>query len=516
MDKLKNNNLEKLIKKYITKNNYGKYTNLIREIISRRYLVYDYLIDENRVIEELQAFTQIVKTIRAATPEELNNEENNVLGYLSPERKEIVYYKERCKSVENLYKIMTHEIYHALSIDAGDLKSTGLLYYRRGENEAIGRALNESFNEYGAYLAYSVNRKNNNTKDGIHTLGYTDITFAPQLLAAVFGLPERTIVGQGLKNRGNLFESLCATITEKGDTKKNEQILNEFNSFEANLNILFNLSYDKNSYQNIDDEQKDRIKKSAIEGIIDYGYSQLRETTISQLRKYDYIDEESINKYAYCYYKLEEICYGLTGSINNREDIYSITKKIMNNRQSYGVIITDLNKITRISEKITNKEDRKKYIKMVCNGDIDNAIKEIKDKYGISVPTRKEEIGDAIPKEDAYTSDYAKFIDETDYEEIDRISNKVGLEETNKIIGNRNTLFQKIKNSFNRVFNRQKAFPVRQEEVTVKTINKKESIGFAEKLHEEYLNNEGQMKKRDIVDSKNKDKVRKDEEDKEL
>ena len=521
MDKQENNNdkeyISNLIDNYITSDKYGEWTSIIREIIKRRYSIYEYYMDLSRIHEELYAFTSNVETLRFARDDEYTKG-NRTLGYFLLDTKEIVTYLDRHASNEEIYATLTHEIYHALGQHLYS-KGTALKYFERGNNRPIGVALNEAFNEYGAYLAYSLNRKENEEKNGVQTSGYETITFAPRLLAAAFGIPERTIVAEGLKNRKKLIEAINRTIG-RGRTKIAEKTQYAFTKFEDNLNILYNLDYDEEIFKNLDQETKNKVKCVATEKIIDYSYKQLMNTLKLQMSTPAFAELNTLNKFAYCYYKIEDISQRLAEKIPDYNDKEKLVNSIIDRRDTYGTIITDIKKLLDIKEKIPNKEDFQRYVNLATIGKIDVAIDEMVKKYNVVLSKNKDAIGHTILKEEALKSEFADFIEQVDYEETDNKDYFKSIAKIGKMARK-----ERITNSFRRLINKiesainpQKSKKLLDSGTHINTTASKGKPSFNEEL-KSYK--EDKIEKTDNSNDKgniesNKEDVVKDEEDKEL
>ena len=508
MEKLeKRKNIQKLINTYITNEAYGEYTDIIREIIERRYLVFDFTMDENRVQTELELFVQYLKSIRFADENDYSTMKDGTLGYYSASKKEIVLFKKRINSAEELYAVITHEIYHVLGMR--ERGSTALEFFIRGENTPLGTALNESFNEYGAYLAYSQNRKELENRIGVQTNGYTKITFVPRLLSAAFGIPETTIVGRGFKGRRELLEAVYrnAGALYGGDIEKLKNTYSEFERFEDNLNIFFNLEYGENT--NFSDLERYKLKNAVSRGMVNYGMRQLKKMIETSIDGPYPIDEEDIKKFAYCFYKLEEINNEAFSEMRIKDVTFA---RVMNRRKIEGYLITDLNKIVRIKEQIDEK-DYRKYTRLASEGKVDDAIDEIKEKYNIDISKSKEMLERTIEKRAAYESNFAKFMEKKDYIEGESLADRRELiiKQIEKMMGKQEvpkSFFEKIKDRLKGLFNTQKRLQSNVEVIKKERDNQDNS--FMKELREMTTIT------RDNKETETKKKKDKDDEDKDL
>ena len=508
-------NNRKLINTYIKRKDYGEFTGIIREIVERRYLTYSTTMKEDRIKEELEAFTLNLKRIRFAKSEDYDKVGPNTMGAYSYDDKEIILFRDRIDDLEALYDVLTHELYHVLGTSKNK-EGTALKYNDEKKGELVGTALNESFNEYGAYLAYAKNRKETEEKEGINTRGYQTIVFIPRLLSAALGIPEATIVGKGLKNREELLKSIYLLVDDTMEAKNKEYY--QFQKFENNLNVLYNLDFDKGAYPNLDKKLRDSIRKSAVKSIIEYGYTELTKMIKNNAKTLKKEDVDSINRYAYCYYKLEEVSAEVISQMDNPKDQEELTEWLKNKRDVEGTLITDINKIFRVKDKISDKKDYREYLKLACEENIDLAIDWINVKYGIDISKEKEKLGYTLRKEDALKSEFAKFMEEKDYKDLSKLDGKrkmsmirlkliVAKEKINSVI------IPKILRATNRMLGVQPKLPEHTETIENKRVETKENSNEKSKeIKTEVVNNkketnpiEERKEEKKKISSKDKD-----------
>lgn len=189
----------------ITKEKYGKFTPIFQELISRAIEEYDlspeYYVDK---------FVQSCQKIKIGKmPEGLEygrasaNYENKTLtinkNFLKDIKKD-----NSTEAYEYLLHIINHEIYHFLNNNV--------------QMQGISPALNESITELASNRTSFGKNKENLGEYRNQTNGYSNLTFAPNILAAAMGISEKKIIQLSFEHK--IPEVLSKQLNSNRDAKE--------------------------------------------------------------------------------------------------------------------------------------------------------------------------------------------------------------------------------------------------------------------------------------------------------
>lgn len=182
-----NNNLDKLLSMYITRERYGDFAIILKDIFHRRAYEFDF--SNEHMLDEVMRFANNVQKVSFVPQSEMSFE--RAMGvYMSAEREirlsqdyfancEISLTEEQFG--EKMFETLTHEVYHGISNDKNGI---GLTYYNYLHRQWEGTALDEVFTETAANRASIARTPEDAERYRSDTDGYPDITFATNLLAA--------------------------------------------------------------------------------------------------------------------------------------------------------------------------------------------------------------------------------------------------------------------------------------------------------------------------------------------
>lgn len=233
----------KILDKKIRNNQYGDFTDLVKLIMLRRAYTFGMDIDEFK--REIDTLNENLKTIMIV-PTKMDN----VCGYYFSLGRKIVIDTNSViddKSGRKLYRYLTHEVYHAVSInkDENGRSLTGLvkkpddiikavrLKIKPSHNEGV--ALNEVFTEMAASIATRRRGYDDELNFNYSTNVYGQSTFFVPMLAYSIGVPTKDLVKAGLKSRKDLYDFICS----KFSTIPRKEVIEAFDDLENNLDKYF-------------------------------------------------------------------------------------------------------------------------------------------------------------------------------------------------------------------------------------------------------------------------------------
>lgn len=231
--------LDKILKNYITKKEYGDFAGILKEIFQRR--AYEFEFSNAHIENEIKNFIKNIKTIKFVSPQNEKVMSANADGLYSPSKKTIFINEDHYSSkfqnkssreevALNLYETLTHEVYHSVQ--------PGLTYY--AEDEYRGTALNEVFIETAADRTSKSRTAEDAQNYRAETSGYPSFTFSVNLLAAAVGLTEKEILREGIQNR----ETLAKVISSRFESSDNYSVAQRIlEKFEASLDMAYNIYY---------------------------------------------------------------------------------------------------------------------------------------------------------------------------------------------------------------------------------------------------------------------------------
>ena len=257
--------LEKILRTKITREKYGNFALIIEEVFQRR--AYEFGFSVEQIEQEVENFVRNVNSIGFVSKEEMSGVSNAMGVYCSGESAIKInqdYFNNKFgNDFENnqlgieLYEVLTHEIYHAISDDKA-IGRLGLSYW--DGQKWKGNALNEICVETAADRATYSKTTEDADRYRRKTSGYSDITFVTNLLAASIGVSEKEFLKAGTQNRGKLSEVFYSKFPnmDVGNFAKNDI----FDKIEANLDIIYNLNYHPDA--GIDRDMKNALFKSSL------------------------------------------------------------------------------------------------------------------------------------------------------------------------------------------------------------------------------------------------------------
>lgn len=232
-----------LLDKYISKEQYQDFKSIIDEVFQRR--AYEYEFSPGRIEKEIKNFLKNVKSIEFDDAKKLNNG-NEVLGSYDKIEHKILLNKaefEKQKSLsfspkycgKMLFETFSHEVYHAIN-DNG--KVIGLeKFFQNVFHLKEGEALNEVVTENASQRTTS-NYKNSLESDeySLLTTGYSTITFATNMLANALGVSEKSLLKHSLNDRDELMEFYLSRFPENNK----EEAIQLWDKFEVILDENYN------------------------------------------------------------------------------------------------------------------------------------------------------------------------------------------------------------------------------------------------------------------------------------
>lgn len=377
--------LERMLSKYITREGYGDFTNILREIFHRRS--YEFNFSEEQIEREVANFVKNVKNIGFVPKEEMSSP--TAMGVYMPQTSEIKinqdHYLRYVNSLSEetfgsqLFETLTHEVYHAIT----DIKSElGLMYYKNGEWR--GAALNEVFTETAANRTCISRGAIEAEQYRADTDGYPDITFFSNLLAASIGVSEKEILQGGTQNRKQLMEVIASKFP-KGRPYNEAQKL--FDKLEASLDTVYNARY-KNVAQTEDEKN---VQEQILSGALSTMYQTAFELASHQIQNDNQeITSESLADITYRYSKMEKIMidsattFESWGAISpeSKQRIFLNTGK---SREALASKVVGFDTLVRQGNKITSKTDLETSIKLAKRGILPQKSHILSQRYGISI-----------------------------------------------------------------------------------------------------------------------------------
>lgn len=353
-----NYNLDKMLSKYITREVYGDFTVILRDIFQRR--AYEFGFSEEHMEKEASNFINKVKSIGFVPKEEMSSE--TAMGVYSSRESNIKinqdWYLNYTKGLSEfdygtkMFETLTHEVYHGIT-DIGS--QLGLMYVKN--NEWRGAALNEVFTETAANRASMPRGAKEAEQYRSDTDGYPDITFVANLLAASIGTSEKELLKAGAQNRTQLIEVFASKFPSgKPLTEANKL----FEKMESSLDIIYNVRYSKESQKT--QEERD-VDAQLLEGALSTLYGTAFELASHQIAhdKKD-ISSNYVGELTYRYSKMEKI---MEDSLNLFEAWKNITPQIKSKvyvkaepfRKKLADRVIGVDTIQRASHRITNPND---------------------------------------------------------------------------------------------------------------------------------------------------------------
>ena len=302
--------LERKLEEVISKDKYGDFAIILREIFQRR--AYEFEFSENEILNEARRFERNVDDVHFGPASEFSS--LTTMGVFKSGRKTIVvnqdYYLNREKHMngvelgEEMFETLTHETYHAINYMSDSV--LGLMYYDRESNQWEGTALNEIVTETAADRTSFGRNSRDAERFRRDTSGYGSITFATNLLAAALGTTEKELLKAGIQHRGTLEQLTFSKFPQDRNfgTYARDSYLA---AFEQSLNTIYNIDYNHDRSRQETPEEF-RMKKDMLKGALTGMYAQSYRLANFQISvSPDDIDRKFVAESLYRFSKLERI-----------------------------------------------------------------------------------------------------------------------------------------------------------------------------------------------------------------
>lgn len=204
-----NEKLEKILNRYIKEEKYGGFKPLLNEIFLRR--AYEFGFDDRQMKKQIKNFVKKIDKIYFGI--NISKEDEDTLGIYYSRTKHIYIncehrdFKKDCIDYLEMYEVLTHETYHAISkglkIETNNpnvaiVDPKGMILLADAE-EQDGEAANEIWTETAANRTSYKRTQEDDERFRANTNGYSNITFLVNLLSASFGIKEREILKAGIR-----------------------------------------------------------------------------------------------------------------------------------------------------------------------------------------------------------------------------------------------------------------------------------------------------------------------------
>lgn len=380
------------LRRIIPRQKFGDFTVILQDIFHRR--AYEFGFSEQEILEQARNFASRVHAIRFVPASEMSSETAMGVYYPNQEiRLNQDYYLRQESRVgselefgEALYETLTHEVYHAIN-DYSELGYLGVSYSAR--DGWRGTALNEIITETAADRATISRTAEDAEKWRRDTDGYSDITFATNLLAASLGVTEKQLLHDGLQDR----RALNNLIMSQFPTRKHGEIAQKkyFEAFETALDSVYNIEYKSERATNQTEwEMKRSMLKGALAGLYDSVYELAGYQMAVDERP---ITQEVSGEAEHRFAKMERIIadsmqYFSKTHDFTQQDVKEIYESIKDSRNRVANQVIGIDLLRKQGAKITNPRDYAKLVNMARNGTIFNGNnpKRINERYGITFP----------------------------------------------------------------------------------------------------------------------------------
>lgn len=387
--------LERKLSKIISRNKYGDFALIVREIFHRR--AYEFGFSEHEIISEAQNFVRNVNNIHFGEASEFDSP--TIMGVYKGGEKTIAinqdFYLDAEKRLppqvfgDKMFETLTHEVYHAINHMSNEV--LGQMYYDGNNNIWRGAALNEIITETAADRTSYARTSKDAEQFRRDTDGYGSITFATNLLAASLGVTEKEFLKAGVQHRGVLEELVFSKFPQ--DRRYGAYARDSYMAaFEQSLDTIYNIEYNNNQTQQTPEEyqMKRSLLKGALIGLYEQSY-QLANFQIS-VSPND-VDRRFTAEALHRFSKLEKITADSLNSFAQRynfsqEEINEIYTAINQPRMDLGTRVVGMDMLQKQGHKIANLEElaiQKNFAKR-CVIFESNNITMLNQVYGIEVP----------------------------------------------------------------------------------------------------------------------------------
>lgn len=416
--------LEKKLSQIISKNKYGDFAIIVREIFQRR--AYEFEFSESEIIKEAQNFVRNVKNIHFGGAKEFTSP--TIMGVFKGVERTIAinqdFYLQMEKKVhprifgDKMFETLTHEVYHAINKMSDDV--LGQMYYDKDNKMWRGTALNEIITETAADRTSFARTSKDAEQFRRNTDGYGTITFATNLLAASLGTSEKELLKAGVKHRGVLERLVYSKFPQ--DKSYGKYAMDSYlTAFEQSLETIYNIEYkeDRETKPTPEEYQmKKNLLKGALIGLYETSY-QLANFQIS-------VSPNDVNRKftaesLYRFLKLERIT---ADSLNifaqrydfSQEEVNEINSAIHYSKMDLGTRVVGMDMLQKQGYKITNPEELVMQKSFAKRGNIFNTnnIIMLNQMYGIDIPNR---IGVQAANEITADLEYNSYILREDFDD---------------------------------------------------------------------------------------------------
>lgn len=385
------------IKGILNRKVYGDFAIILEDIFQRR--AYEFGFSDREIVEQARNFIANVKSIEFAPSTDKAFDGTAMGVYCLSEKKIKInqdYYlgqEKRDASVvefgEKIYETLTHEVYHAIGDYYHANKNRGLAFYNNATKNWGGNALDEVFIETAADRA-TISRNARDVEKGRRdTSGYGTITFATNLLAASVGVTEKEVLKAGLQNRGKLMELFDSKFPTFDHIEGFYSTL--FKTFEANLEVIYNIEYKDKENKNPKEYQMKRdMLKGALAGLYRSSYDIASFQIASDER---HVGRALLGEVEHRFAKMERImndtmnafAYRYNFSTKEVDEIYSDISEM---RTSVASKLVGIDLILKQGHKITDQTERmlqadKAKRSLLFDGE---NIGRLQERYGIDLP----------------------------------------------------------------------------------------------------------------------------------
>ena len=356
--------LERKLSKIISRNKYGDFALILRDIFHRR--AYEFEFSEDEIMREAQNFVRNVKDIHFGEATEFDSP-TNMGVYKSGEDTIVInqdFYLEAEKRFSpqelgnKMFETLTHEVYHAINdMSSGVL---GQMYYDSNMGEWRGAALNEIITETAADRTCYGRTSKDAEQFRRDTDGYGSITFATNLLAASLGVTEKEFLKAGVQHRGVLEKLVFSKFPQ--DRRMGVYARDSYlAAFEQSLDTIYNIDYSHDKAPQTPEEYQ--MKKSLLKGALIGLYEQSYQLANFQISvSPEDVDKKFTAESLYRFNKLEKIT---ADSLNNfaqrynfsQEEINEIYTAINQPRMNLGNKVVGMDMLQKQGYKITHPRE---------------------------------------------------------------------------------------------------------------------------------------------------------------
>lgn len=252
-----NSSLRKYFEKWVGKLKVdNEFKPIIVDILLRRSREFE--LSGEDIKQDMTSLLYNLKSIRVV---DFPKKYSNMAGVYVQSREAILISKECVlkKDKEELYEILTHELFHALTCDEyGKDRLENINQYTNEPNESLLEAIIEKAAHRCVYTTDLSNKPYLNQ----NKVGYTDITFITDSIGAVYGVTEKEFLKSGIMGRDRLAKFLSEKVGESVD-----ETLDFLDEIEVNYAMLHNTLYPYDG-RRLAKKEKEHNVMLAITGIL--------------------------------------------------------------------------------------------------------------------------------------------------------------------------------------------------------------------------------------------------------